>query len=76
MRDRSLSRRVVDMLGTDVMFNHGLAGVYLDGKWLKLDASLSPELVAKRNYRLVEFDGASDALQRDTTLSGDPHMEY
>ena len=76
MRDRSLSPRVVDMLGTDVMFNHGLAGVHLDGRWFKLDASLSPGLVAKKQYRLVEFDGASDALQSNTTLAGDPHMEY
>ena len=76
MRDKSLSPRIIDMLGTDVMHNHGLAGVFLDGQWLKLDASLSPELVAKKRYRLVEFDGKSDALQSDTTLTGSPHMEY
>lgn len=76
MRDMSLSPRIVQMLGTDIMYNHGLAGVYLDGQWFKLDASLSPELVAKKQYRLVEFDGRSDALQSNTTLTGDPHMEY
>ena len=76
MKDMSLSQRVIDMLGTDIMFNHGLAGVYLDREWFKLDASLSPALVEKREYRLVEVDGHSDALQETTTLSGGPHMEY
>jgi transglutaminase-like putative cysteine protease len=76
MRDQSLSPKVVEALGTDIMFYHGLAGIYLDGRWLRLDASLSPGLVEKRQYRLVEFDGKSDALQENTTLNGDPHMEY
>lgn len=76
MKDLSLPQRVIDMLGTDIMYNHGLAGVHLEGHWYKLDASLSPELVAKKQYRLVEFDGQSDALQENTTLTGDPHMEY
>ena len=76
MRDRSLPSKVVEALGTDIMFYHGLTGVYLDGKWLMLDASLSPELVDKKKYRLVEFDGHSDALQEPTMLNGDPHMEY
>ncbi|MFP6582322.1 MAG: transglutaminase family protein [Candidatus Hydrogenedentota bacterium] len=76
MKDMSISPRVVEMLGTDIMYNHGLAGVHLEGHWYQLDASLSPELVAKRQFRLVEFDGQSDALQENTTMTGDPHMEY
>lgn len=76
MRDKSLPPKMVEALGTDILFCHGLAGIHLDGQWLKLDPSLSPELVEKRQYRLVEFDGKSDALQDSTTLSGDPHMEY
>lgn len=76
MRDQSLSPKMAKALGTDIMFNHGLAGIHLDGQWLKLDPSLSPELVEKKQYRLVEFDGASDALQDTTTRTGDPHMDY
>ncbi len=76
MRDQSLSPKIAEALGTDIMHYHGLAGIHLDGQWLKLDASLSPGLVKKKQYRLVEFDGKSDALQENTTLTGSPHMEY
>ena len=76
MRDGSLAPKIVEALGTDVMHYHGLCGIYLDGKWLKLDASLSPALVEKKQYRIVKFDGHSDALQENTTLTGGAHMEY
>lgn len=76
MRDRSLSPKIIEALGTDVMYYHGLTGIHLNGEWLKLDPSLSPDLVTKKHYRLVEFDGVSDALQENSTLTGGPHMEY
>lgn len=76
MRDRSLSPRVRDSLGTDVMYHHGLTAMFLNGRWLRVDASLSPDIYIRKAYRPVVFDGISDALQADTTLSGDPHAEY
>lgn len=75
-RDHSLSPKIRDALGTNVMHHHGLVAFYLEGRWLMADASLSPDLVARKGYRLVEFDGRSEALQAGTTLSGAPHAEY
>lgn len=75
-RDHSLSPKIRDALGTNVMHHHGLVAFHLEGRWLMADAALSPDLVARKRYRLVEFDGHSDALQADTTLSGAPHAEY
>ena len=46
------------------------------GRWVKADASLSPDVVEKRKYRLIEFDGQRDALLAATTLSGAPHADY
>jgi transglutaminase-like putative cysteine protease len=76
MRDESLPPHVTKILGTNVMHHHGLTGVYLDGEWYKLDASLSPDVVSKRKYRPVVFDGRSDALQSDTTEVGASHITY
>lgn len=76
MRDRSLSPGVTAALGTDVMYHHGLAALYVSGRWLKVDAALSPTLVARKKYIPVIFDGQSDALQQPTTLEGKPHAEY
>lgn len=74
--DHSLSPRIVRALGTNVMFHHGLDGFHLDGRWLKADASLSPDVVTRKGYRRVDFDGTADALLPATTLAGTPHAEY
>lgn len=74
MRDRTLPPVIVKAMGTDIMFHHCMAGIFLDGKWLKVDTSLPSSFAAKKGYRLAEFDGESDAMQGQTTLSGEAHM--
>ncbi|MDP1822614.1 MAG: transglutaminase family protein [Archangium sp.] len=74
--DHSLSPKISKALGTNVMFHHGLNAFYLEGRWLKADASLSPDLATRKGYHLVDFDGTAEALQRETTLSGRPHATY
>ncbi|MGE3737208.1 MAG: transglutaminase, partial [Blastocatellales bacterium] len=76
LRDYTLSPRIREMLGTDIMHHHGLNAFYLDGRWLKADASLSPDIMQRKGYRLVEFNGQQDALLAPTTLAGQPHAEY
>ena len=76
LRDDTLPEKIVSAMGTNVMFHHGLNAFYLNGRWIKVDASLSPDIVDKKGYRLVEFDGVADALQAATTQAGAPHSEY
>jgi len=76
LRDHTLPTKIVSAIGTDVMHHHGLNAFYLDGQWVKVDASLSSELAKKKGCRLVEFDASGDALQATTTLAGEPHCEY
>lgn len=75
LKDRTLPLRIVRAMGTDTMFHHGLTGIYLDGAWRLADAALSPDVVARKRYRTVEFDGTSDALLPTSTLDGAPHAE-
>lgn len=74
--DHSLSPSIASMLGTNVMFHHGLNAFLLAGRWLKADASLSPDLSRRKGYRQVEFDGSADALIPATTFAGTPHATY
>ncbi len=76
LRDFTLSSAVKAALRTDVMYHHGLSALHLEGTWVLVDASLTPELDRRKGYRLVEFDGARDALLPATTLNGSPHVEY
>ncbi len=76
MRDHSLSPNITAALGTDVMYHHGLNAFYLAGQWLKVDISLTKNLILKKGYKCVEFDGRSDALLPATLPDGNPHSEY
>ena len=74
--DRSLSPSLISTLGTQVIHEHGLAALYLDEQWLKVDVGPSPEHVIRNGYRCVEFDGMSDALMAATKLTNSPHATY
>jgi len=77
LRDDSLPERVIRAMGGSNLFeDHGLVAFHLDGQWVKADATLSPDVVRRRRYRPVEFDGREDALLAATTLEGRPHIRY
>ncbi len=76
MRDYTLSKAIVQLMGTDVLHHHGLVAFYLDGRWVMADPTTTRETAAKKGFRLVTFDGAADALGHDTTESGERHLEY
>lgn len=76
MRDHSLPAWVAEALTTDVMHHHGLNAFYLDGRWCRADASLSPDVTERKGYRPVIFVGDGDALLPATTLAGARHAEY
>ena len=76
LRDYTMPTRIVEEFGTDTLPYHGLTAFHLDGGWVRADATLSPELVRRKGYRLVEFNGKDEALLLATTLSGEPHVEY
>lgn len=75
LKDYTLPMRIVQAMGTDTMFHHGLNAIHLNGRWLLADASLSPDVVERKRYRRVDFDGEDDALFPKTTLAGAAHAE-
>ena len=76
LRDHTLPPKITAAMGTDTMFHHGLNAFFLDGRWLLADASLSPDVVTRKQFRAVEFNGSADALHATTRLDGTPHAEY
>lgn len=76
MQDAQLPRRYQEAMGHQVIHYHGLTAFWLGGRWVKADAALSPEIVARKRFRPVAFDGVNDALHAETTLEGAPHARY
>ncbi len=76
LRDHSMQPDLEEALRSNTLFHHGFNALFLEGRWLLVDASLSIDVVRRKGYRPVEFNGREDALMSSTTLSGAPHNEY
>lgn len=75
LHDHKIPPHYIEFIGSQRLEMHGLACAFLDGRWLRLDATLPRTLCAKKGYRLVEFDGSGDAVLPETDEAGEPHFD-
>jgi len=73
--DHKIPPHYVEFLGSQRLELHGLTCAFLDGRWVRLDATLPRAFVERKRYRLVEFDGTGDAVLAKTDADGNPHFE-
>ena len=72
-----VSQKVVDFMGTNVMFYHGFSEFYLNGKWIKLTPSFDQETAHRGKFLpMVEFDGENDAVFPPHDINGNKFGEY
>lgn len=74
--DFSLPQNFVDLLKTRTLFRHGIAALFMNGKWIKYDATLDSQLTGSNNLHAVEFSPVKDCLMKAKTISGDRHIKY
>ncbi|MFW9901384.1 MAG: transglutaminase family protein [Candidatus Thorarchaeota archaeon] len=72
-----ISQKVIDFMGTDVMYVHGYSEFYLNGRWVKLTPSFDPQTALKGKFLpMVEFDGENDAVFPKLDNQGNLFGEY
>jgi transglutaminase-like putative cysteine protease len=72
-----VSQKVIDFMGTNVMFFHGFSEFYLNGKWVKLTPSFDQETAQRGKFLpMVEFDGENDAVFPPYDINGNKFGEY
>ena len=64
------------ILGTDLLYYHGYAELYLGGKWLAVTPAFNQELCRYLNVAPIEFDGTEDSIFQEFDKSGNQFMEY
>ena len=74
--DYTLPQNIIDLLRTRTLYRHGIVALYLNGKWLKYDATLDSNLITRNNLIPVEFSPDRDCLMHEKTKSGERHIEY
>jgi len=72
-----ISQKVIDFMGTNVMYVHGYSEFYLNEKWVKLTPSFDPQTALKGKFLpMVEFDGENDAVFPKFDKDGNQFGEY
>ncbi|MFX0008932.1 MAG: transglutaminase-like domain-containing protein [Candidatus Hermodarchaeota archaeon] len=75
--NHKISQKVIDLMGTNVMYYHGYSEFYLNNKWIKLTPSFDTNTAIKGGFLpMVEFDGEHDAVFPKFDNEGNPFGEY
>jgi transglutaminase-like putative cysteine protease len=76
VRNHMTTKRLAELMGSDVFFYHGYTDVWLDRRWVKATPAFNRELTERFGLRPLDWDGASDSIYHPFDLSGRRHMEY
>jgi hypothetical protein len=75
--NHKVSQKVIDFMGTNVMYYHGYSEFFINKKWLKLTPSFDKQTAIKGNFfPMVEFDGENDAVFLPYDNDGNRFGEY
>jgi transglutaminase-like putative cysteine protease len=76
VRNHLTSKRLYELMGTDVFLWHGYSDLYLDGRWVKATPAFDLGLCQKFGVKPLEFDGTEDSLLHEFDQTNRRHMEY
>ena len=76
VRNHMTTKRLAELMGSDVFYYHGYTDVWLDGRWVKATPAFNRELTERFGLRPLDWDGISDSIYHPFDLSGRRHMEY
>ncbi|MFT5167606.1 MAG: transglutaminase-like putative cysteine protease [Saprospiraceae bacterium] len=68
--------KLVEKFGTNELSPHGIANVFLNGKWVKASPAFNAELCEKCNVAPLDFDGENDSVFQEYDREGNTFMEY
>lgn len=76
VRNHMTTKRLSELMGSDIFYYHGYTDVLLDGRWVKATPAFNRELTEKFGLKPLEWDASSDSIYHPFDLGGRRHMEY
>jgi transglutaminase-like putative cysteine protease len=76
IKNHLTTRRMRELMKTDVFFWHGYTSIYLGGVWVKATPAFNVELCERFRLKPLDFDGRNDSIYHPFDLEGNKHMEY
>jgi transglutaminase-like putative cysteine protease len=76
VRNHLATKRLLDLMGSDLFTWHGYVELWLDGRWIKTTPVFDRTLCERFHVVPQEFDGTKDTLFQQFDALGRRHMEY
>lgn len=76
VRNHLATKRLIELMRTDVFVYHGYTEMYLNDKWVKATPAFNLSLCERFGVRSLEFDGQHDSIFHPFDQAGNKHMEY
>jgi len=76
VKNHLASKRMLEVMQTDLFVYHGFVEIYLEGKWVKATPAFNLSLCEKFGTLPLEFDGRNDSVFHPFDAAGNKHMEY
>jgi transglutaminase-like putative cysteine protease len=76
VRNHLNTKRLAELMGTDIFTWHGYAQLYLNKKWVKATPAFNIDLCTAFNITPLDFDGIHDSIFHPFDTQGNRHMEY
>ena len=76
VRNHLSTKKLLELIGTDLFIWHSYADLFLDGRWVKATPAFNLQLCERFGVRPLEFDGRQDSLFHEYDHGGRRHMEY
>lgn len=76
VRNHVTSKKLRDLVETDIFYWHSYTELLIDGKWVKCTPAFDAALCARAKLAPLEFDGEHDSLFQPFDPEGRRHMEY
>lgn len=76
VRNHLTTKKLHELMGTDLFSWHGFTELYLEGRWVKATPAFNLGLCERFGVQPLEFDGRNDSLFHEYDRGGRRHMEY
>ncbi|MGD9486951.1 MAG: transglutaminase family protein [Calditrichaceae bacterium] len=76
VKNHLTSKKLTELMQTDVFLYHGYSELFLDHKWVKATPAFNLRLCKRFNVKPLEFDGTGDSVFHEFDTNGNRHMEY
>ena len=76
VKNHLTTRRLRNLMNTDIFFWHGYTSIWIDDKWIKATPAFNIELCERFDLKPLDFDGSADSVYHAFDRLGNAHMEY